>query len=350
MNIESYIADLLYEHQCVVLPGVGGFVVNQQTAQIDPINHTIYPPSKVVSFNPNLKNNDGLLTKYVADNECIPYTTSSDIVSAYCNDICTSLKEQKVVQIEDVGTLSQIESGLIDFMPSDVNFDLQSYGMQPLDCFPIYRKKELIHDLNEKNRQASLKRMTDNSVRPMPTWIKRGAVACIFLLLVGVPFFNNVFTTDDLVVVTESDPSETTDFTGSILPVHDSQAQSNNSSNTTNSDESKEEIPDNPSPTPQQVDDSGTELESSDPQKKPSAVESAEIETSSYKIVMGAFGKEKNALKLKDRLEASDYTVTIQVLKNKLNRVIIHVDIPSTELNTTLQEIRQNHNPKAWLL
>ena len=41
MNIESYIVQLLFDHQCVILPGLGGFVVNQQSAVIDPIKVVI---------------------------------------------------------------------------------------------------------------------------------------------------------------------------------------------------------------------------------------------------------------------------------------------------------------------
>ena len=54
----------------------------------------------------------------------------------------SKLQSKQVVDIQQIGKLSMNENRLIEFIPSDTNFDRQSYGMQSIDCFPIYRKRK----------------------------------------------------------------------------------------------------------------------------------------------------------------------------------------------------------------
>ena len=51
MNIETYISDLLYRHDCVIIPGLGGIITNYRSAQIHPVSHKLQPPSKSIRFN-----------------------------------------------------------------------------------------------------------------------------------------------------------------------------------------------------------------------------------------------------------------------------------------------------------
>jgi hypothetical protein len=37
MKIEQYISELLYKYDCVIVPGLGGFVANYKSATIQPI-------------------------------------------------------------------------------------------------------------------------------------------------------------------------------------------------------------------------------------------------------------------------------------------------------------------------
>ena len=62
--IDNYICELLYDHDCVIIPGLGGFIANFEPARIIRKQHTIMPPSKKIAFNGKLKNNDGLLADF----------------------------------------------------------------------------------------------------------------------------------------------------------------------------------------------------------------------------------------------------------------------------------------------
>ena len=77
MQFDTYISDLLYRYECVIIPDFGAFLTNSVSAQIHESTHTFYPPKKVISFNEQLKNNDGLLANYIASIEKIPFETAS---------------------------------------------------------------------------------------------------------------------------------------------------------------------------------------------------------------------------------------------------------------------------------
>src|SRR2546428_13643386 len=73
MKIEHYIAQLLYRHQCVTVPGFGAFLTEIQSAQFNEASNTFYPPKKLISFNSYLKHNDGLLANHISLSEKIEY-------------------------------------------------------------------------------------------------------------------------------------------------------------------------------------------------------------------------------------------------------------------------------------
>ena len=58
MQLSTYISDLLYRYECVIIPGFGAFLTRNQSAWIDEASNTFYPPSKVISFNRQLQANE----------------------------------------------------------------------------------------------------------------------------------------------------------------------------------------------------------------------------------------------------------------------------------------------------
>ena len=52
---------MFWDHDCVMLPGLGGFVCNPRSAWYDEAQQQIVPPSRDVLFNPRLTTNDGLV-------------------------------------------------------------------------------------------------------------------------------------------------------------------------------------------------------------------------------------------------------------------------------------------------
>jgi len=81
MDIRVHIARLLEEHDCVILPGFGGFIGNYAPARIDPVSHSFIPPAKKILFNINLRQNDGLLYNRIVTDEGVSYADALILVN-----------------------------------------------------------------------------------------------------------------------------------------------------------------------------------------------------------------------------------------------------------------------------
>ena len=77
-NISKHIEKLLAQHDYVVVPDLGGFVVQHESAQILP--DMIIPPLSTIAFNPLMLHADGLLTIEVSRSEQISYRNAADFI------------------------------------------------------------------------------------------------------------------------------------------------------------------------------------------------------------------------------------------------------------------------------
>ena len=89
MMIEKHISALLYRYQCVIVPGFGAFLTETSSARFNELTGTYSPPKKMISFNSQLKNNDGLLTNHIALEENLSYDSA-----------LTSIKEKVLIWVE----------------------------------------------------------------------------------------------------------------------------------------------------------------------------------------------------------------------------------------------------------
>ena len=118
MQLATYIKDLLYRYECVIIPGFGAFLTQYQSATIDGENHTMFPPGKQVSFNKQLQTNDGLLANYVATVDGLSYETALKQIRNYTSQLSLSLAEDKEVVIPQIGSFTLNKEQRVQFIPS----------------------------------------------------------------------------------------------------------------------------------------------------------------------------------------------------------------------------------------
>ena len=130
-TIEHYISNLLYLHDCVIIPGFGGFVGNKKSAFIHPVSGIIYPPSKELLFNKNLTQNDGLLATHIAKQENIDLSETSSLIEDFVQSIQTELNSRSAFKLQKVGTFTKGKEENISFLQDkNQNYNLASFGMQ----------------------------------------------------------------------------------------------------------------------------------------------------------------------------------------------------------------------------
>ncbi len=138
-KVDKHISELLFEHDCVIVPEFGGFVANYASAKIHPVQHSFTPPSKNIVFNKNLNNNDGLLANHIASTEKTTYPEALQYIHHFVSTTNEQLKKGAKVKIEEVGTLHLDVERNIQFEPSTTNYLLEAFGLSQFQSPAIKR-------------------------------------------------------------------------------------------------------------------------------------------------------------------------------------------------------------------
>jgi len=73
IDLSRYIYELLHSHECVVAPGLGGFIIRKKNAVVYVAQNLFAPPSKHLHFNAQLTHNDGLLAHHISKETGVSY-------------------------------------------------------------------------------------------------------------------------------------------------------------------------------------------------------------------------------------------------------------------------------------
>lgn len=142
VDITSQIWILLMEHNCVIVPKLGGFVGNYQSAEINTLNHKIYPPNKAISFNKNLTKNDGLLINHIANTQNISYNEAEQQVNIQAQSILQRLNQNESIQIYRVGKLFFDSLQNLRFEPyKKYNLLADAFGLDEVLAIPYSKLK-----------------------------------------------------------------------------------------------------------------------------------------------------------------------------------------------------------------
>ncbi len=146
----EYISDLLFLHDCVIIPGFGGFICNYKNAFIDETHGTICPPSKDILFNKNLTHNDGLLVSWVATKESISYEKATKQIVLFCEDLKIKLNQKQEIEFGDIGVFYTDRRFNIIFDPGKANFLSEAYQMEAVKI-PRTSVQETVHPSQAKS-------------------------------------------------------------------------------------------------------------------------------------------------------------------------------------------------------
>lgn len=186
MKLATYISDLLYRYECVIVPNFGGFVTNEISAKINNTTHTFYAPSKQLTFNSHLQNNDGLLANFIAEAKNISYPNALEFINNEVNNWKLQLKTEGL-EIDKVGTLQLNSEGKLIFDPyNSVNYLTSSFGLNsyvsPVVSREVYKEKvRVLETIAPIFPSEETKKRT-------PAFIKYAASAAIIFALGSVGY------------------------------------------------------------------------------------------------------------------------------------------------------------------
>ncbi|WP_435314538.1 SPOR domain-containing protein [Cellulophaga fucicola] len=193
MRTEHYIEELLYRYNCVVIPAFGAFLTQKRAAQLDENTNTFTPPSKVVSFNQQVKSNDGLLVTYIATAEKSTYEVVLEELTKEVEHWNRMLKLGQKIKFGSVGELSLNQDNKIEFVPANkVNYLTTSFGLSSVVASPVTRevlKEEVVTLEQEVPFIITPERRRETTFRPL---LKYAAVALLAIStgLTGLRYYN----------------------------------------------------------------------------------------------------------------------------------------------------------------
>ena len=183
MQLSKAIKSLLYTNDCVTVPGFGSFIVNKFSSVYDEKNGKFYPPSRRVSFNSKIKNNDGLLANFISNEDGIDFSVAVKNIHNEVINWKKKLNKEPLV-LNNIGELSYNSDENIVFSPDlDSNHFLGSFGLPS-----IYYKKQ--PDLVSTYNESTLKKYNDLKVNSsnsrLPDFVKYAAA---LVIIISTTFF-----------------------------------------------------------------------------------------------------------------------------------------------------------------
>jgi len=190
VDITPFIRELLFGHDCVIVPGFGGFIGNYIPAAIDKSNGTFYPPVKKISFNRNLNHNDGLLVGRITGTSGVTYGDARNLVEEYVIELRRKLAKGEKVVFDNIGSFINNQEGNVQFEPDvNANYHLDSYGFESFQCLPLegydVRKRIIKHVEKDPMKRSSLRKSL---------W-RAAVIIPLLSVMVAVPLKTNLFKT-----------------------------------------------------------------------------------------------------------------------------------------------------------
>ncbi len=150
-NLGLYISDLLSEHDCVIVPGFGGFVARPAPAHFSKTCSILLPPGKSLVFNKNLANSDGLLANYLMQKLSVSYREANELLDKWVVLSKRQLETQKRLELEKTGILYYSPENTLLFEPAaSSNHQVSSFGLVAVKAVALNKQESVIPETKKE--------------------------------------------------------------------------------------------------------------------------------------------------------------------------------------------------------
>lgn len=193
IELSKHIEVLLLENDCVIVPGLGGFIAHKRQAAYSIQKGEFMPPLRTIGFNPQLIMNDGLLVQSYMQAFNTDFPDATRRIEKTVAELKDQLYQQGQVTLNNVGTIYYNMNGGYAFEPTAASYftpslyGLESFTLPQLQPLPVSSSpKQLLPKVNEQTEKSkkhfSLRHFTRNIVAI-------AAAVCLFFVL-SVPVEN----------------------------------------------------------------------------------------------------------------------------------------------------------------
>ena len=208
IQLQRHIEILLLSHDCVIIPGFGGFIAHHVDAHYDEGYRLWLPPYRTLGFNHQLTLNDSLLVQSYVEAYDMSYPDALRQIESEVEELKGILRSEGEFEMDGVGTLSVNIEGNIEFEPCEAGIlSPEVYGLSDFSFKRLKDAKPLIEvtstvskakvetvEQDEEQYPALLDFTTDEDTEEESravvikmSWVRNAvaiaaAVACFFLL------------------------------------------------------------------------------------------------------------------------------------------------------------------------
>jgi hypothetical protein len=306
LDTKAFIRELLFGHDCVIIPGFGGFIGNFSPARVDENSGTFYPPVKKISFNRNLNHNDGLLISRISQSTGVNYGDARRMVEEFVTELTLRLAKGERVVFDHIGSFVNNHENNVLFEPeANINYHTGSFGLESFQWFPVreydVRKRVIRHINKDPLRNRSIRKNLWRAAVLIP----------VLVLLIAVPLKTDRFKAR--VEATSLNPLVTAEFENNRKAI----------------DEAVVIVPDS--------------TVSAKPEAPPVMVEEQH-----YSIITGSFKSEGNALSHVKSLKADGFEPEIHQASNGFFRVTA-MTCSNMETALSTRDSISRKFPGAWI-
>lgn len=200
IELSRHIESLLLKHDCVIVPGLGGFVTQYVPARRIDDEQLFLPPCRSVGFNPELSINDGLLAQSYMHAYDSTYPESLKLIEDAVAQLKGELVEKGEFALHGIGIMRLGVDGHYHFEPCEAGVvSPELYGLDSL-VLPLAHASEAADEkeaepMAPKAKIRSLKpkvRRTEQSYtislnRELVNYVAAAVVALFFYFVWATP-------------------------------------------------------------------------------------------------------------------------------------------------------------------
>ncbi len=138
ITLERHIEILLLDNDCVIVPGLGGFMAHHVDARYVGEDNLFLPPLRTLGFNPQLKLNDSLLVQSYIEAFDISYPEAQQRLEADVEVVRQKLCNEGIYEFSGIGTLRMSGEDTFLFEPYEAGVLTPSlYGLGSFEMLPL---------------------------------------------------------------------------------------------------------------------------------------------------------------------------------------------------------------------
>ena len=151
IELDRHIEILLLSNDCVIVPGLGGFMTHHVEARYDEDDQMFLPPLRTLGFNPQLTMNDSLLVQSYIEAYDISYPEALRRIESEVEELKQHIDAAGSYELNDIGELALNEEGKYLFTPCEAGIltpDL--YGLSGFEMKPIATAQPVVEEKKEE--------------------------------------------------------------------------------------------------------------------------------------------------------------------------------------------------------